>query len=60
MKAKKVIKVFRKVRKHCKGSNCKDCHFSFNHDGNRLCALRYVNSKVGWEAFQIGVKEVFR
>lgn len=60
MKAKKIMKAFKLVRKQCKGASCSRCPFSFRHDSEWLCALRFINSKAGWEAFQIGVKEVFK
>ena len=62
MKAKKVIKVFRKIRKQCIENDwhCTGCAFGYLGNGSVQCSLATLMSNAGWEAFQIGVKEVFK
>ena len=60
MKAKKIIKAFKKIRGVCFYSGvCRNCPFNFPASDNQFCAIKTFNSKTGWEAFQIGAKEAF-
>lgn len=60
MKSKKIIKAFKQVRRYCNRRMCDRCAFAFKANDNHLCGLERFNTTVGWEAFQIGAKEVFK
>lgn len=65
MKAKKVIKAVnavRKIKEDCimNDWHCSGCAFGYTCNGNIQCALKTLMSNAGWEAFQIGAKEVFK
>lgn len=60
MKSKKIIKAFKLVRKYCKRHPGCDCEFLFYANGDHHCAVERLMSNAGWEAFQIGAKEVFK
>lgn len=61
MKVKKIIKALGQVRDVCLYSGvCRSCPFHFIAGDTQFCAIKMFNTKAGWEAFQIGAKEVFK
>ena len=62
MKAKKIIKAFKQVKDYCDKKiedDCYTCPFHYPCNDREWCAVEEFRCRVGWEAFQIGAKEVF-
>ena len=61
MKAKKILKAIKQIRKYCSNrENCKGCQFCFIADDYPECALDYFNSVAGQEVIEDAVRRIFR
>lgn len=61
MKAKRILKAIKQIRKYCDmHDKCEYCQFLFIGNGTERCALDHFTSVAGQEVIEDAVRRIFR